>query len=66
MEDPIVVAFFKVYKDIDSWVKPSENTHMWTEKLPEDLKVGSHILKITTTDKFGKTFTAYRIFEVEK
>ena len=65
MEDPIVVSFFKEYKDIDSWVKPSKNTHMWTEKLPTDLKIGSHKLKITTTDMFGKTFIAYRIFEVE-
>ncbi len=66
MKDPLVISFFKAYKDIDSWVKPSTTSHMWTEKLPEDLKVGSHILKITTTDMFGKTFTAYRIFEVEK
>jgi len=65
MIDPLMVPYFDAFKEFDEWkVKPSESMHMWVAKLPADLKVGSHKLKITTTDMFGNEFTAHRIFEV--
>ena len=65
MADPLVVEFFKAYKDIDEWVKPKECSHIWTSKMPADLQEGSHILEITTTDMFGEKFRAFQIFEIK-
>lgn len=67
MIDPLMIPYFEAHKELDEWpVNPSESTHMWTAKLPADLKTGSHKLKITTTDMFGKEFVSHRIFEVVK
>jgi hypothetical protein len=67
MIDPLMVPYFDAFKEFDEWkVKPRESSHMWTAKLPTDLKVGSHKIKITITDMFGNVFIAYRIFEVKK
>ena len=66
MTDPLVVEFFNAYSDIDDWVKPMESSHIWTAKMPSDLREGSHILKIATTDMFNNEFFAYQIFEAKK
>jgi hypothetical protein len=66
MKDPLMDKYFDAFKEFDEWpVKPSESTHMWIANLPSDLEEGSHKLKVTTTDMFGKVFVANRIFEVK-
>lgn len=45
---------------------PSESRHMWTANLPADLPVGTHTLTVRTTDMFGKTYRAHRIFRVRQ
>jgi len=45
---------------------PSESRHMWTANLPAELSAGTHTLTVRTTDMFGKTHTAHRIFRVRE
>jgi len=42
-----------------------KSTHMWQAKLPENIKVGTHVINIRTTDMFGQTFTGRRIIRVQ-
>ncbi|WP_428656534.1 calcineurin-like phosphoesterase C-terminal domain-containing protein [Runella sp.] len=45
--------------------KPSVSTHIWQGNLPTDLPAGTHRIIVRTTDLFGQTFTAHRIFRVK-
>jgi hypothetical protein len=65
MIDPLVADFFNAYTEIDEWVKPRESSHIWTAILPADLEPGSHLMKITTTDRFNNEYEAYQIFEIK-
>ena len=44
--------------------RPSKSNHFWTALLPKGLSSGTHILTIKTTDMFGNTYRAHRIFRV--
>ena len=39
--------------------------HMWQAKLPENIKKGTHIIYVRTTDMFGQTFNGRRIIRIK-
>lgn len=39
--------------------------HIWQAKLPENIKKGTHIIYVRTTDMFGQTFSGRRIIRVK-
>ena len=39
--------------------------HIWQAKLPENVKKGTHIIYVRTTDMFGQTFTGRRIIRIK-
>ncbi len=43
---------------------PSLSTHMWEAPVPGNLKEGTHVITVKTTDIFNQTWTAHRIFRV--
>ena len=43
---------------------PSRSNHFWTTTLPKDLETGTHRITVRSTDMFGNTYTANRIFRV--
>ena len=43
---------------------PSKTRHMWEAKLPAHLEPGTHLVTVRTTDMFGHTWTAHRIFRI--
>ena len=45
--------------------KPKPSTHLWKLPLPQNLKSGSHLIEIRTTDMFGKTHHGRRIVRIE-
>lgn len=45
---------------------PSKSRHFWKGKLPSGLKPGTHLLEVQATDFYGQTFTAHRIFRINK
>lgn len=45
--------------------KPSISTHIWQGKVPTYLAAGTHRITVRTTDAFGQTYTAHRIFRVK-
>ena len=38
--------------------------HLWRIDLPAQLPLGSHTLKVTRTDRYGRTFSDMIAFEV--
>ncbi len=47
-----------------SWLLSRRSSHLWRADLPKDLETGVHTLKVTTTDRHGRTFTHDMTFEV--
>lgn len=45
---------------------PSKSSHFWQGKLPANLGPGTHLLEVRATDFYGQTFTAHRIFRINK
>ena len=43
---------------------PIDSSHIWTAPLPDDLAPGVHQVRVETTDQYGQTFRATRVFEV--
>lgn len=43
----------------------AKSFHIWQSKLPEDIKKGTHIIFVRTTDMFDQTFTGRRIIRVK-
>ncbi len=44
---------------------PVASQHLWAGKLPAGTAPGYHLLRVRTTDMFGQTYTAARVFRVE-
>jgi hypothetical protein len=44
---------------------PSISRHIWEGILPSGLTTGTHTIKVTTTDMFNQTWTAYRVFRIK-
>lgn len=45
---------------------PADTNHLWRAALPAGMKPGAHTLAVRTTDMFGRTYSAKRVFVVEK
>jgi hypothetical protein len=43
---------------------PDPSGHLWAATIPADLEPGVHVLKVRSTDEFGKTTEANKVFEV--
>ena len=43
---------------------PVKSTHIWQAKLPANVRKGTHVIYVRTTDMFGQTFTGRRIIRV--
>lgn len=44
---------------------PSNSRHFWQGELSKSIKPGTHTVTVRTTDMFGNTYTAHRVFRVE-
>ena len=42
----------------------TKSTHIWQAKLPANVRKGTHVIYVRTTDMFGQTFTGRRIIRV--
>ena len=43
---------------------PVKSSHIWQAKLPANVRKGTHVIYVRTTDMFGQTFTGHRIIRV--
>lgn len=43
---------------------PDPSGHLWAATVPTDLEPGVHVLKVRSTDEFGNTTEANKVFEV--
>lgn len=47
------------------WVKAEPCSHIWTARLPGDLDAGTHRIKVTATDEYGRTHQDHLVLEVK-
>ncbi|MEM9222029.1 MAG: calcineurin-like phosphoesterase family protein [Pseudomonadota bacterium] len=47
-----------------SWMLTRMSNHLWRVDLPAELPIGAHVLKATTTDRYGREFSVTFPFEV--
>jgi hypothetical protein len=46
------------------WVKAVSSSHIWTARLPPDLEVGTHCLRVRVTDEYGREHRDHLVIEV--
>lgn len=68
-KDPGFIKMFREDQALKNKSNPNLSApkvcpHLWKSKFPVELKVGTHLLTIQTTDMFGKTHTSQRVFRV--
>ncbi len=44
--------------------KPKGSTHLWKAKLPHSLSVGTHLIRVRTTDMHGRSYKASRVIRL--
>ncbi|MBG88557.1 MAG: metallophosphoesterase [Verrucomicrobiales bacterium] len=43
---------------------PANSTHLWKSPLPKGLKTGTHLIRVETTDMYGRTFKDAQVIRV--
>ncbi|MGF1552864.1 MAG: calcineurin-like phosphoesterase C-terminal domain-containing protein, partial [Paracoccaceae bacterium] len=43
-----------------------QSSHLWQATLPSDLEIGAHTVEVTTTDRFGRSYSETLTFEVRE
>lgn len=46
------------------WMLNNRSPHLWRAELPTNIPVGSHTMKVVTTDRYGRIFSKVTNFEV--
>jgi hypothetical protein len=46
------------------WVKAEVSSHIWTSRLPGDLKPGTHTLTVLVRDEYGRSYSEHAVVEV--
>ena len=68
--DPNFVRMHKLESQVKPEIQPKlksprRSTHLWTGKLPTDLKTGTHLLRVRTTDMHDRVFYGQRSFRIK-
>ncbi len=48
----------------ETWMLTRKSSHLWRADLPRSLDVGMHTLTVRTIDRYGRSFSGTRVFEV--
>ena len=62
VKDPFALLNEMLYTT--SLTSAGNSTHLWTCDIPDDLAVGQHTVAVTTTDRYGRSYTEYMAFEI--
>jgi len=63
--DPLVQELFARNEQTKKpWVKADVSSHIWTARLPRDLKSGTHTLAILVRDEYGRSYSEHAVLEV--
>jgi hypothetical protein len=63
--DPLVQELFARHEETKKpWVKADVSSHIWTVRLPANLKPGTHTLAILVRDEYGRSYTEHAVMEV--
>jgi 3',5'-cyclic AMP phosphodiesterase CpdA len=62
-------SFFRLMREeypdtFADWIQPIQTTHIWNAPFPRHPEPGVYLLEVRTTDMFGQTFRAEKVFEV--
>ena len=58
------VSWTGIAGPFQTWMLTTKSSHLWRAELPRDLPVGVHTLTVTTTDRYGRSYTLSKTFEV--
>jgi hypothetical protein len=47
------------------WVKAEPSSHIWVARLPADLAAGTHCIKVSAVDEYGRTHHDHLVLEVK-
>lgn len=53
-------------RPLSSFFWTDQSSHLWQAPVPTDLEIGTHKLEVTTTDRFGRSYTETMLFEVRE
>jgi hypothetical protein len=63
--DPLVQELFARNEGTKKpWVKAEVSSHIWTARLPHDLKPGAHTLTVLVRDEYGRSYSEHAVMEV--
>jgi hypothetical protein len=63
--DPLTQELFaRNEKTKKPWVKAEVSSHIWTARLPRDLKPGTHTLAVLVRDEYGRSYSEHAVMEV--
>jgi hypothetical protein len=63
--DPFVKEVFARNQSTKkSWVKAELCSHLWAARLPADLEVGTHCIRVRVTDEYGREHHDHLVLEV--
>ncbi|MBD3226026.1 MAG: hypothetical protein GF313_14965 [Caldithrix sp.] len=66
-KDPYILRYLKQFRqDIPGWINDGADiNHIWIADLPADLKMGTHLIKVSARDSKGKLYSGVRLFEIQ-
>ncbi len=65
-KDPFIAQSFKTFRnDYKSWASPSNSTQLWQAKLPAQLELGLHVVKVIAQDEYNREYISFDVFEVQ-
>jgi C terminal of Calcineurin-like phosphoesterase len=63
--DPLVQELFARNEGTKKpWVKAEASSHIWTARLPHDLKPGTHTLAVLVRDEYGRSYSEHAVMEI--
>ena len=63
--DPFVQEVFARHEETKKyWVKAEKSSHVWTARLPDDLKLGAYPVLVEATGEYGQTMSGRIVLEV--
>lgn len=66
-KDLFIRQTYDLRYNYDNWRPKQEDTdHLWKIKLPVNMSVGCHSMKVEATDVNGNIYTGYKLFEIKK
>ena len=63
--DPLVQELYARNEETKKpWVKADVSSHIWTVRLPGNLRPGTHTLTVLVRDEYGRSYAEHAVMEI--